>query len=161
MKRAVILAFRATLILINLCLAHDADPAEIADAQLPSGANLDWEKASITVVNTKRAQIELNGIWRFAPAWILNEGAEIGADGLIGRKSLGHGVAVFCQIDPESLQADEKTYFRYTRWRAARAVAPLLANLGARLAVDSHQRLPGGASSRKLYKAIASTDAGE
>jgi beta-galactosidase len=69
--------------------------------------------------------------------WILNEGAEIGADGLIGRKSLGQGVAVFCQVDPESLPADEKTYFRYTRWRATRAVAQLLANLGASFPVDN------------------------
>ena len=58
MKRALILAFRATLVLICLCLAHAAEPTEIADAQLPSGVNLDWEKASITAVNTKRVQIE-------------------------------------------------------------------------------------------------------
>jgi beta-galactosidase len=71
------------------------------------------------------------------PPWLLSAGAEIGADGLIGRKTVGKGLAVFCQIDPEGFQADEKTYFRYTRWRATRAVAQLLANLGASFDVDS------------------------
>jgi len=71
------------------------------------------------------------------PPWVLCASAEIGADGLIGRKSIGKGVAVFCQVDPDSFHADEKTYFRYTRWRATRAVAQLLANLGASFAVDS------------------------
>ncbi|MGE5294746.1 MAG: beta-galactosidase, partial [Solirubrobacterales bacterium] len=65
------------------------------------------------------------------PPWLLSEGAQIGADGLIGRKVVGKGVAIFCQVDPDRFQADEKTYFRYTRWRSTRAVAQLLANLGA------------------------------
>jgi beta-galactosidase len=69
--------------------------------------------------------------------WILSSGADIGADGLIGRKTVGKGVAIFCQVDPDRFNADEKTYFRYTRWRATRAVAQLLANLGASFAVDS------------------------
>lgn len=71
------------------------------------------------------------------PPWLLSEGADIGADGLIGRKTIGKGIAVFCQVDPDGFQADEKTYFRYTRWRATRAVAQLLANLGASFEVDS------------------------
>jgi beta-galactosidase len=71
------------------------------------------------------------------PPWILHAGVEVGADGLIGRKIVGKGVAVFCQVDPDSFHADEKTYFRYTRWRATRAVAQLLANLGASFPVDS------------------------
>ena len=69
-------------------------------------------------------------------AWVLNGGAEIGADGLLGRKIVGKGVAIFCQVDPDCFHADEKTYFRYTRWRSTRAVAQLLANLGASFAVD-------------------------
>jgi beta-galactosidase len=67
----------------------------------------------------------------------LSAGAEIGADGLIGRKAVGKGTAVFCQLDPDWFHADDKTYFRYNRWRATRAVAQLLANLGAGFAVDS------------------------
>ncbi len=69
--------------------------------------------------------------------YILRDGAEIGADGLLGRKTVKQGVAVFCQVDPDGLSADENTYFRYTRWRATRAVAQLLANLGASFVVDS------------------------
>ena len=71
------------------------------------------------------------------PPWVLSAGADIGADGLIGRKTIGKGVAVFCQVDPDCFHADEKTYFRYTRWRSTRAVAQLLANLGASFPVDS------------------------
>ena len=71
------------------------------------------------------------------PPWILSAGADIGADGLIGRKTIGKGVALFCQVDPDCFHADDKTYFRYTRWRATRAVAQILANLGASFAVDS------------------------
>jgi beta-galactosidase len=71
------------------------------------------------------------------PPWILNSGADVGADGLIGRKTVGKGIAVFCQINPDGFNADQKTYFRYTRWHATRAVAQLLANLGATFAVDS------------------------
>ena len=70
------------------------------------------------------------------PPWLLSAGAEIGADGLMGRKVVGKGVAIFCQVDPDRFQADEKTYFRYTRWRSTRAVAQLLANLGASFPVD-------------------------
>ena len=69
--------------------------------------------------------------------WVVSAGADIGADGLMGRKAIGKGVAVFCQVDPDRFQADEKTYFRYTRWRSTRAVAQLLANLGASFPVDS------------------------
>jgi beta-galactosidase len=70
------------------------------------------------------------------PPWLLSDGAQVGADGLIGRKVVGKGVAIFCQVDPDRLHADEKTYFRYTRWRSTRAVAQLLANLGASFPVD-------------------------
>jgi beta-galactosidase len=62
--------------------------------------------------------------------------AEVGADGLLGRKVVGKGAALFCQVDPDRFQADQKTYFRYTRWRATRAVAQLLANLGAGFPAD-------------------------
>jgi beta-galactosidase len=72
-----------------------------------------------------------------APPWVLGAGADIGADGLIGRKTIGKGVAVFCQVDPDRFHADEKTYFHYTRWRSTRAVAQILANLGASFAADS------------------------
>ncbi len=78
--------------------------------------------------------------------WVVSAGADIGADGLIGRKVIGKGVAVFCQVDPDRFQADEKTYFRYTRWRSTRAVAQLLANLGASFPADSQIFRPLGAA---------------
>jgi beta-galactosidase len=70
------------------------------------------------------------------PPWILNTGTDIGADGLIGRRLTGEGVAIFCQVDPHCLHADVKTYFHCTRWRSTRAVAQILANLGASFPVD-------------------------
>ena len=47
-----------------------------------------------------------------AAPWVVSAGADIGADGLIGRKVIGKGVAVFCQVDPDRFQADQQTYFR-------------------------------------------------
>ena len=79
------------------------------------------------------------------PPSILGAGAGIGADGLLGRKTVGRGVAIFCQLDPDRFDADKKTYFHYTRWRSTRAVAQLLANLGASFPADSqvfHPREP-------------------
>lgn len=88
------------------------------------------------------------------PPWVLRAGVELGADGLLGRKAVGKGMAVFCQIDPDSFHADEKTYFRYTRWRATRAVAQLLANLGASFAVDSQVFHPLDTRSLKFGFAV-------
>jgi len=69
-------------------------------------------------------------------AWLVKGGAEVGAEGLLGRVREGKGVAVFCQMDPERLEAESKTYFRLTRWRQTRALAQLLANLGASFKAD-------------------------
>ncbi len=77
--------------------------------------------------------------WRSeSPAWLVKSGVEVGADGLLGRLSKGKGVALFCQIDPNQLQADRKTYFRFTRWRQTRALSQLMANLGATFAGDKN-----------------------
>ncbi len=86
----------------------------------------DWPEAAGLSASDLRWRTHLDG----AP-WVVDAGAEIGADGLIGRKVLGKGVAIHCQVDPDRFQADERTYFRYTRWRSTRAVAQILANLGA------------------------------
>lgn len=69
-------------------------------------------------------------------AWLIESGGEIESNGLVTRISQGKGVAIFCQIDPDSLNADDKTYFRYTRWRQTRSLAQLLANLGANFKSD-------------------------
>lgn len=47
---------------------HLVAPTRLADAVLPSGIALDWVKTSLKTLNTKRAQISLDGIWRFTPA---------------------------------------------------------------------------------------------
>jgi len=41
---------------------------QLADAVLPAGMSLNWDTTSIVTVNAKRAQVSLDGIWRFIPA---------------------------------------------------------------------------------------------
>ena len=72
----------------------------------------------------------------FYDTWLIKSGGEIGADGLLSRVKVGKGVAIFSQIEPDSLNADTKTYLRFTRWRQTRANAQILANLGASFKVD-------------------------
>ncbi len=77
--------------------------------------------------------------WRNATsAWVASggEGWQIGADGLLARRAVGNGVMLWSQIDPSNLPADEKTYFRFTRWRQTRALSQILANLGASFTSD-------------------------
>jgi beta-galactosidase len=77
--------------------------------------------------------------WRAdGTAYLLADGCEIGADGLLGRQIVGKGEIIYCQLDPALLQADEKTYLRYTRWRQARGLSQLMANLGATFKADGH-----------------------
>jgi beta-galactosidase len=84
--------------------------------------------------------------WRNeADAWLVASGAEIGAGGQIGRRRIGKGVVIFCQIDPDRFDADTKTYFRLTRWRQTRALSQLLANLGGSFEMDRrvfYHRMP-------------------
>jgi beta-galactosidase len=77
--------------------------------------------------------------WRNAStAWVASagQGWQIGADGLLARRAVGNGVMLASQINPNSLPADEKTYFRFTRWRQTRALSQILANLGASFSAD-------------------------
>ena len=104
----------------------------------PAGANFagslsvpDWHEARGLSASDLRWRTYLD-----TPPWVLIAGADIGADGLIGRRTIGKGVAIFCQVDPDRFDADEKTCFRYTRWRSTRVVAQLLANLGASFRAD-------------------------
>ncbi|MFB8794868.1 MAG: beta-galactosidase [Microcoleus sp.] len=72
----------------------------------------------------------------FYDTWLIKSGGEIGADGLLSRVAVGKGVAIFSQLDSDGLNADAKTYLRFTRWRQTRANAQILANLGASFKVD-------------------------
>jgi len=79
--------------------------------------------------------------WRNeASAWLLQGVADpylqVGAGGQLAMKRVGQGVVVWLQCDPERFDADRLTYFRFTRWRQTRAVAQVLANLGATLRAD-------------------------
>lgn len=75
--------------------------------------------------------------WRTdAEAWLIASGGDVGADGLLARKVLGKGVLMYCQLDPNRFDADEKTYFRFTRWRQTRALCQVLADLGGQFAAD-------------------------
>jgi len=78
--------------------------------------------------------------WRNAhSAWVAASGSgwQIGADGLLARRVVGNGVLLWSQTDPTWLPADEKTYFRFTRWRQTRALSQVLANLGAAFEMDA------------------------
>jgi len=70
-------------------------------------------------------------------AWLIQSGGEVAANGLLSRLQLGNGVVLFAQLDPNGLNADVKTYLRYTRWRQTRAIAQIMANLGASFQADS------------------------
>ncbi|MGD0497896.1 MAG: beta-galactosidase [Bryobacteraceae bacterium] len=75
--------------------------------------------------------------WRTdAEAWLIASGGEVGADGLLARNVLGKGVLLYTQLDPNRFDADNKTYFRLTRWRQMRALCQALANLGGQFAAD-------------------------
>ena len=88
-----------------------------------------WEEA--------RGLSESDLRWRSdSEAWLIASGGEVGADGLLARKASGNGVMIYCQLDPNRFDADNKTYFRFTRWRQTRALCQVLANLGAQFAAD-------------------------
>jgi beta-galactosidase len=77
--------------------------------------------------------------WRIAGnAWVISTapGWEIASDGLLARRAVGKGVMLWTQIDPTSLPANEKTYYRFTRWRQTRSLSQILANLGATFSTD-------------------------
>ncbi|HEX8833507.1 MAG TPA: hypothetical protein VF719_04865, partial [Abditibacteriaceae bacterium] len=100
--------------------------------------------------------------WRNAgSAWVASagEGWQIGADGLLARRVVGNGVMVAAQIDPTILPADEKTYFRFTRWRQTRALSQVLANLGASFTID--ERVFSPRAVEKVKEAIAVRLAGD
>jgi hypothetical protein len=89
----------------------------------------DWpELAGLTVADFHRRG--------FVDYHALDENCEPAMLGWVGRKKLGEGVAIFCQIDPESLDVKSKPYFRLTRWRQTRVLSQMLANAGAQFTLD-------------------------
>ena len=55
-------------------ITADAVATRPADATLPPGTNLNWDKANVIQLNAKRAQVPLDGIWHFVPA---TEGSDV------------------------------------------------------------------------------------
>jgi len=75
--------------------------------------------------------------YRTAAATIkIASGCDISLDGLLGKKQLGKGEIIYCQLEPNRFNADSLTYFRFTRWRATRAFAQVATNLGATFTCD-------------------------
>lgn len=81
-------------------------------------------------------------------ALLLSGPGEIGADGLLARLGVGRGVALFMQLAPDMLKAEENTYLRFSAWRLTRTVAQILADLGGSFEADrrSLQCLDSGAA---------------
>jgi beta-galactosidase len=93
--------------------------------------------------------------WRNdAKAWLATSGNgwEVGADGLLARRAVGTGVMLWSQIDPNLLPADEKTYFRLTRWRQTRALTQVLANMGAAFEMDARIFTPRAAEKEPVIE---------
>ncbi len=70
------------------------------------------------------------------PLFVQAQQGEIAGDGLLGRVQIGEGVALLVAVTPDMLNADERTYLRYSAWRLTRMLAQLLANLGATFEMD-------------------------
>jgi len=70
------------------------------------------------------------------PWRVVASNAETGANGLLGRIKQGAGTALLCQLDPVALDTEAQPYLRFTRWRQTRAIAQLLANMGASFSND-------------------------
>lgn len=91
----------------------------------------------------------------FYDTWLIKSGGDIDADGLLSRVAVGDGVAIFSQLDPDILNADAKTYLRFTRWRQTRANVQILANLGASFKTDG---VVFNGSSQEFYHSDYKTD---
>jgi beta-galactosidase len=100
---------------------------------LPGSLNVpDWPEAAGLSASDLRYRAA-------SQSWLLSagDGIEVGADGLLGRRRVGKGVVLFAQVDPDRFNAEEKTYFRFTRWRSTRALCQVLANMGATFKTDA------------------------
>ena len=53
-----------------------AAQTQLADAVLPSGISLGWDKTQVMSLNPKRAQVSLDGVWRLSPAQPLHRSPE-------------------------------------------------------------------------------------
>ena len=90
--------------------------------------------------------------WRAPhPVWLVASGAELGADGLVGRVRMGSGRVIFCQMGPDWFDVEAAPHMRLTRWRQTRALCQVLANLGARFKADRRVLRPRERAAAPLY----------
>jgi len=90
----------------------------------------EWNETAGVSASDLRLRCEIAAAPLTAPA------GEVAADGILGRREAGKGVAVFTQLAPWMLDAERKTYMRYSSWRTTRLLTQLLADLGAEFAMD-------------------------
>ncbi len=114
----------------NLALPEELKKLFCGATEVP-----DWPEAAGISVSEVR-------IRTYVQADIVSDGAETGANGLLARKPLGRGVAIFCQMDPTDFDVEAEPYLRFTRWRQRRAIAQLLSNLGATFEADAAMIAP-------------------
>ena len=67
---------------------------------------------------------------------VLDKGASVIGNGLLGTRAVGAGRIVFIQFDPLGFDLAKTPYFKHTQWRLTRALTQVLANLGASFAAD-------------------------
>ncbi|MEM1026741.1 MAG: hypothetical protein AAGJ38_01525 [Planctomycetota bacterium] len=101
----------------------------------------DWPEAQgLTVANLRPRAVLKRPL-------IVSGVDDIAADGLLGRRVLGEGVAVFIQADPIAINTDKEPYLRRTAWNQTRILSQVATNLGARFAYDAEFHLSGADSS--------------
>ncbi|HEV7298473.1 MAG TPA: hypothetical protein VGN72_03845 [Tepidisphaeraceae bacterium] len=71
------------------------------------------------------------------PAWKIADRAEVAANGLLARETVGTGVMVSSQVNPWALDTQKEPYLRYTRWRHTRALSQLIANMGGQFRTNA------------------------
>jgi beta-galactosidase len=125
--------------------ATSADPLgarrEVREGSLGATTTPQWQEARGLSVSDLRWRNEAS-----ATVLVGGNGIEIGADGFLGRRKVGKGVILFCQIDPNALDVDARTYHRLSRWRQTRAFTQVAANLGA--SFDQDERIFSATSAR-------------
>ncbi len=113
--------------------AGSLSPPDWPEARGLSGSDLRWRSVTWTLPR---------GWWAVA--------RKLEPAACLAAKRWGTAWLFSARSIPTCFRADEKTYFRYTRWRATRAVAQLLANLGASFAIDSQVFHPLDTSAMEL-----------
>ncbi|MBC7327638.1 carbohydrate binding domain-containing protein [bacterium] len=70
-------------------------------------------------------------------AWLITDGCEIGADGLLGKLRIGKGVAIYCQIDPMHFNTKERVINGNFEQELNRWTLGIYGNAKAEMTIDS------------------------